>query len=119
MTAGGAQHWRDPKRWGWVAGLTGPLFPVAGWALATLLGWRWGWWLGPMWAFAVIPALDWWVGADNDNPPPEAEAALDADPELAWMVGDDIEARLQAAGFEAVNAESHFMTRVWSARKPL
>ena len=33
-------------------------------------------------------------------------------------IGDDIEARLQSAGFEAITAETHFMTRVWSARKP-
>ena len=33
-------------------------------------------------------------------------------------IGDDIEARLKASGFEAVTAETHFMTRVWSARKP-
>jgi hypothetical protein len=30
---------------------------------------------------------------------------------------DDIEARLGQAGFEAISAETHFMTRVWSARK--
>ena len=33
-------------------------------------------------------------------------------------IGDDIEARLLTAGFEGVTAESHFMTRIWSARKP-
>ena len=33
-------------------------------------------------------------------------------------IGDDIEARLKASGFEAVTAETHFMTRVWPARKP-
>jgi ubiquinone/menaquinone biosynthesis C-methylase UbiE len=33
-------------------------------------------------------------------------------------IGDDIEKRLQSAGFEAITAETHFMTRVWSARKP-
>jgi ubiquinone/menaquinone biosynthesis C-methylase UbiE len=32
-------------------------------------------------------------------------------------IGDDIEARLATAGFEAITAETHFMTRVWSARK--
>lgn len=32
-------------------------------------------------------------------------------------IGDDIEARLAAAGFEAVSAETHFMTRVWVGRK--
>lgn len=33
-------------------------------------------------------------------------------------IRDDIHARLQAAGFEAISAVSHFMTRVWCARKP-
>jgi ubiquinone/menaquinone biosynthesis C-methylase UbiE len=33
-------------------------------------------------------------------------------------IGDRIDERLQTAGFEAVTAESHFMTRIWSARKP-
>ena len=33
-------------------------------------------------------------------------------------ISDDIDARLAGAGFEAISAESHFMTRVWSARKP-
>ncbi|MFO8239040.1 MAG: methyltransferase domain-containing protein [Prochlorococcaceae cyanobacterium] len=33
-------------------------------------------------------------------------------------IGDDIEARLQSAGFIAVQADNHFMTRVWSARRP-
>jgi ubiquinone/menaquinone biosynthesis C-methylase UbiE len=32
-------------------------------------------------------------------------------------IGDAVEARLTDAGFEAVTAETHFMTRVWSARK--
>lgn len=33
-------------------------------------------------------------------------------------ISDDINARLRDAGFEAITAESHFMTRVWAARKP-
>ena len=33
-------------------------------------------------------------------------------------IADDIDARLTQVGFEAVTAETHFMTRVWSARKP-
>lgn len=33
-------------------------------------------------------------------------------------VGDDIEARLQQAGFEAITAQTHFMTRVWCATRP-
>ncbi|MFM2080767.1 MAG: hypothetical protein RLZZ219_1449 [Cyanobacteriota bacterium] len=33
-------------------------------------------------------------------------------------IGDDIEARLTDAGFQGIRAESHLMTRVWSATKP-
>ena len=33
-------------------------------------------------------------------------------------IGDDIEARLTAAGFSGIRATSHLMTRVWSATKP-
>jgi ubiquinone/menaquinone biosynthesis C-methylase UbiE len=33
-------------------------------------------------------------------------------------IGDDIDARLAAAGFKGIRAESHLMTRVWSATKP-
>jgi len=33
-------------------------------------------------------------------------------------IGDAIDARLEAAGFEAISGHSHFMTRVWSARRP-
>lgn len=34
-------------------------------------------------------------------------------------ISDDIEARLGQAGFSGISARSHFMTRVWSATKPL
>ncbi|HBH72811.1 MAG TPA: SAM-dependent methyltransferase [Synechococcales bacterium UBA10510] len=33
-------------------------------------------------------------------------------------ISDSIEGRLSEAGFEAITAETHFMARVWSARKP-
>jgi ubiquinone/menaquinone biosynthesis C-methylase UbiE len=33
-------------------------------------------------------------------------------------IGDAIEERLTQAGFEAIRAESHFMTRVWTATRP-
>jgi SAM-dependent methyltransferase len=33
-------------------------------------------------------------------------------------IADSIDGRLSAAGFEAIRAESHLMTRVWSAKKP-
>lgn len=34
-------------------------------------------------------------------------------------IGDDMDQRLSGAGFVGIAAESHFMTRIWSARKPV
>ena len=34
------------------------------------------------------------------------------------FISDDIESRLNSAGFSGISAESHFMVRVWTARKP-
>ena len=55
---------------------------------------------------------------------PQFDIALDNfrrifhEPYYRDYIGDDIEARLHQAGFTGVHAESHFMTRIWSARKP-
>ena len=54
---------------------------------------------------------------------PEFEVAMDNfrkafhEPYYRDYIGDDIPARLQSAGFELTSAETHFMTRVWTARK--
>lgn len=40
------------------------------------------------------------------------------EPYYRHYISDDIDARLRDGGFEAISADSHFMTRVWSARKP-
>ena len=40
------------------------------------------------------------------------------EPYYRHYITDDIEARLKEVGFSSIFAESHFMTRVWAARKP-
>ena len=56
---------------------------------------------------------------------PQFDTALDNfrrvfhEPYYRDYISDDINTRLRDAGFDAVQAESHFMTRVWTARKPL
>ena len=40
------------------------------------------------------------------------------EPYYRHYITDDIEARLRKVGFKPISAESHFMTRVWAARKP-
>jgi ubiquinone/menaquinone biosynthesis C-methylase UbiE len=55
---------------------------------------------------------------------PQFETAMDNfrrvfhEPYYRDYIGDDIEARLSAAGFSGIRATSHLMTRVWSATKP-
>jgi hypothetical protein len=41
------------------------------------------------------------------------------EPYYRHYITDDIEAKLKQAGFSPISAESHFMTRVWAARKPV
>jgi alkane 1-monooxygenase len=47
-------------------------------------GWRWAWWLGPIWVFGLVPLLDLLSGVDQGNPPPEAEPELERDPWYRW-----------------------------------
>ena len=59
----------------------------------------------------------------NDSPqfrvPMENFRRVFHEPYYRDYIADDIDARLSGVGFEAIRAESHFMTRVWSARRPL
>ena len=54
---------------------------------------------------------------------PQFDVAMDNfrrvfhEPYYRDFIGDDIDQRLLDAGFSAVSAESHFMTRVWTATK--
>lgn len=79
-----ATPWRDPKRWLWPLGLVVPLFPMAAAGLALGAGWRWGWWLGPLFILVAVPLLDALLGTDAANPPAEAEAQLEADRYYRW-----------------------------------
>ena len=40
------------------------------------------------------------------------------EPYFKDYITDDIESRLQFSGFEVLSKESHFMTKVWTAKKP-
>ena len=55
---------------------------------------------------------------------PQFEVAMDNfrkafhEPYYRDYISDDIDNRLRQAGFTGIGAESHFMTRVWTATKP-
>lgn len=75
-----ATPWVDGKRYLW---LLSPAIPVlvlsALWLYQTTGStvWAWG---GPILLYAIIPVLDWLIGADPHNAPESAVARLDADP---------------------------------------
>lgn len=69
----------DRKRWLWTAALLWPFLPLAAAGLAELSGERW-WLASPfLVAYLIVPALDWLVGEDVNNPPEEVVPQLEAD----------------------------------------
>jgi alkane 1-monooxygenase len=89
MTAAGAEPpleatWHDPKRYLWLLGLIVPLIPFIAWGLAELTGLGVGYWFGPVMVFGIIPALDWIVGKDAENPPDSAIKWLEQDRYYRW-----------------------------------
>ncbi|MGP4054707.1 alkane 1-monooxygenase [Mycobacterium sp. 4D054] len=79
-----APAWRDRKRYVWLLGLVIPTLVPMSWAAATLTGWGGFWWSGPALMMVVIPALDFLVGPDSDNPPDSALTHLENDRFYRW-----------------------------------
>ncbi|MES2090996.1 MAG: alkane 1-monooxygenase [Pseudomonadota bacterium] len=79
-------RWTDSKRYLWL--LSPAVTMVAG---IGLLGfWQfeqpWMLWLGFGILYGVIPAMDWIMGEDRNNPPAEAVAELEADRYYSWIL---------------------------------
>lgn len=79
-----APAWRDRKRYVWLLGLVIPTLVPASWVAVTVTGWGVFWWSGPVMMLLVIPALDYLVGLDADNPPDSALARLETDRFYRW-----------------------------------
>ncbi|PRC47782.1 alkane 1-monooxygenase, partial [Mycobacterium sp. ITM-2017-0098] len=79
-----APAWRDRKRYVWLLGLVIPTLVPMSWVAVTLTGSGLFWWSGPMLMFVVIPALDYLVGPDSDNPPDSALTWLENDRYYRW-----------------------------------
>ncbi len=78
-------QWTDPKRYLWLFGLVVPLFPFMGGGLATLTGWGFFWYLGPILILGLIPILDLIAGLDRSNPPDDIIKTLEADKYYRWI----------------------------------
>ena len=71
--------WNDSKRYLWLLGTVVPGFLFLGWGLVNLTGLGVFWWMGPIFVYGIIPALDPLFGDDPSNPPEEIVAWLDQD----------------------------------------
>ncbi len=76
--------WRDGKRSLWPLGLLVPTLPFMAWGLVAATGQGLFWWWGPFFAFALLPLLDTFVGADRGNPPEDAVPLLEQDRYYRW-----------------------------------
>ncbi|MDP9116714.1 MAG: alkane 1-monooxygenase [Actinomycetota bacterium] len=77
--------WRDGKRYLWLLGAAVPSLLFAGWGLVNVTGLGLFWWMGPLFVYLAIPALDLIFGADPTNPADEAVAWLEQDRYYRWV----------------------------------
>jgi len=75
----GLVEYRDSKRYLWCLSVFLPLLPLAGIFLYLETGLTWTLGTPLMFAYLVIPLLDWIIGADDNNPPEEIVPQLEED----------------------------------------
>lgn len=75
----GLLTYTDKKRWLWVLSLAYPLFPVAGVVAHYYTGNEIALFLPLFLIYVIIPALDWMLGEDLNNPPEEVVPQLSKD----------------------------------------
>ncbi len=69
----------DRKRWFWTLSLAYALLPFGGIILHAITGNEWWFGLPLLLTYAVGPVLDWILGEDENNPPPEVISQLEQD----------------------------------------
>lgn len=79
-------QWTDHKRYLWLLGVTAGAYPLTGYALFLATGWSIFWWYSPIFVYVILPALDYLIGEDRDNPPEEAVADLAKDSYYRYAV---------------------------------
>jgi len=76
---GAPAEWRDKRRLAWALGLVVPAFPFIGYGLVRFTGLPLFWWIGPLFAFVMVPFLDAMLGKNAENPPESALRRLETD----------------------------------------
>ena len=78
-TATLSPQWTDKKRYLWPLGAVAIGLPFYGALLANWTGWEIFWWFPMFFLYVIIPALDYFVGEDTDNPPESLVPKLSED----------------------------------------
>jgi alkane 1-monooxygenase len=81
-----AVSWYDTKHYAWLLGLAIPALPFLAIGLVRATHISLFWWLGPIFAFGILPPLDTVIGKDSENPPESFIATLERDPYYRWCV---------------------------------
>lgn len=68
----------DRKKWLWTMGGVVPSLPLIGGALYWYSGLEIMLWLVIAFVYTILPALDYWIGTDQHNPPESAVKALES-----------------------------------------
>nr|WP_313775058.1 alkane 1-monooxygenase [Mycobacterium sp.] len=80
-----APRWRDAKRYLWLLGAVVPGLVGLAWLLVQLTGQEMFWWIGPLMAFIIIPALDHLVGRDGSGASENTLSRLQDDAFYRWV----------------------------------
>ncbi len=75
----GPISYKDKKRYLWLNSVALPLFPLMGLFVFYKTGLEWTLCLPLLVNYSLLPALDWLIGSDNNNPPEELVPQLEAD----------------------------------------
>ncbi|GAC1519511.1 MAG: fatty acid desaturase [Marmoricola sp.] len=82
---GSTEIWKDKKRYLWLFGLLIPALAVAALVTYALTNASVVLWVGPIFLFIVVPAIDILVGLDSANPPDDIIEALENDKYYRWI----------------------------------
>ncbi len=82
----GQVSYKDSKRYLWLVAVLYPLIPYFGMGLMTWSGAEWTLWVPVLALYVLVPALDYVLGKDANNPPEQVVPQLEADSYYSYVL---------------------------------